>query len=150
MSRRPRPELPKELYLSLQTGEIAKVPSFEGWTTGDVQQWKSEHQRYVPAAEALGARPGPQVSPPKTEASPGLSEDSLVRLARTLGIVFPLILLEEDRLLRRFGEDRVLYQAVHKRLVERQKERHPDVGIASLQRAMHSLLANPLFGGDLR
>jgi len=36
------------------------------------------------------------------------------------------------------------------RLVETQKERHPDVGIASLQRAMHSLLANPLFGGDIR
>lgn len=44
---KPRPELPKELYLSLQTGEIAKVPSFEGWTSGDVAQWKSEHQRYV-------------------------------------------------------------------------------------------------------
>jgi hypothetical protein len=46
------PVLPPTLYLSLRTGEPVTVPSFAGWTDGDIRQWKSEHVRYDREAPA--------------------------------------------------------------------------------------------------
>lgn len=37
---------PEVLYLSLRTGLPVERPAHDGWTTGDVRQWESEHVAY--------------------------------------------------------------------------------------------------------
>lgn len=39
--------IPAVLYMSLRTGLLVERPSHEGWTSGDVQQWEADHERFA-------------------------------------------------------------------------------------------------------
>lgn len=51
--------IPAVLYMSLRTGQLVERPLMAGWTSGDLQQWESEHAAFprlpsgVASVEAL-------------------------------------------------------------------------------------------------
>lgn len=46
--------IPTVFYMSLRTGQLVERPSHEGWTSGDVCMWESEHARFDGSEIVLG------------------------------------------------------------------------------------------------